>query len=204
MATQFKACAVEGCNRKVRGTREWCHKHDRRWKRHGDPLGGRAFDGDAMAWAMNVAANHSGDDCLIWPFGRDTNGYGKIWVDGKGVRAHRFVCEVVHGSAPTPQHQAAHSCGKGHEGCCGANHISWKTEVENAADKMAHGTALLGEKNPLAKLSLSDVMEIRRRLSDGEMQTAIASDFGVTKQAIWSIKAGRSWSLRNFHGEHRR
>jgi len=33
-------CSIEGCERLVK-TRGWCGAHYKRWKRHGDPLGGR-------------------------------------------------------------------------------------------------------------------------------------------------------------------
>lgn len=36
-------CSVEGCER-TREKREWCSMHYKRWRLHGDPEGGRAYD----------------------------------------------------------------------------------------------------------------------------------------------------------------
>jgi hypothetical protein len=38
----MRTCAIEGCDRPVRG-HGWCHMHYQRWRRHGDPL--TVFDG---------------------------------------------------------------------------------------------------------------------------------------------------------------
>jgi hypothetical protein len=40
--TTKRVCSVEGCGDKAKA-RGWCAKHYRRWKMHGEPLGGGAF-----------------------------------------------------------------------------------------------------------------------------------------------------------------
>jgi hypothetical protein len=59
---------------------------------------------------------------------------------GDTLYAHRLMCQLAHGDPPTPDHIAAHSCGRGHEGCVNPNHLSWKTYSENELDKRVHGT----------------------------------------------------------------
>jgi hypothetical protein len=95
---------------------------------------------------MEIAIHHKGEECLPWPFSEAAAGYGRIVVDGKHTLAHRHVCTLVHGEPPTPKHEAAHSCGKGHEACVSGDHLSWKTHADNQADRLIHGTSNRGKK----------------------------------------------------------
>lgn len=47
---------------------------------------------------------------------------------------------------------------------------------------------------PRHKLSVSDVRQIRKRLTNGETQYAIADSFGVSRTAIAHIAQGSTWS----------
>lgn len=132
------------------------------------------------------------DDCVVWPFWRDRKGYGLIEVGGRKFRAHRIACVKAHGQPPTPKHQAAHSCGKGHLGCINWRHLAWKSPAENAADKLVHGTDSRGEKAGTAKLTEADVLEIRR-LRGVETQTALARMFGVDRSNIGLIQRRKNW-----------
>jgi len=53
--------------------------------------------------------------------------------------------------------------------------------------------ALKGEDNPAVKLKESDVLEIRRLLSDGVSGRRIACMFGVSKRTIDRIKTRETW-----------
>lgn len=132
-------CKLDGCG-KPSFSLGWCSSHYGRNRTHGDPLAGKASDGEPLRYFLEVVLPYEGKNCLTWPYGRDSNGYGGLWVDGVSHRAHRLACERVHGPAPRPDLEAAHSCGKGHEGCCNPNHLSWKTRAENENDKYVHGT----------------------------------------------------------------
>jgi len=76
--------------------------------------------------------------------------------------------------------------------------LRWGTRLENAADKIKHGTQarLPGEKNPASKLTGEQVDEIRRRRKAGETLTSIAKDFGIIFQQVSLIALGKSWSHR--------
>lgn len=52
-----------------------------------------------------------------------------------------------------------------------------------------------GSKNPTAKLTESDVLQIKQLLSEGELtQTAIAEMFNVSRVTITEINTGKRWS----------
>lgn len=71
-------------------------------------------------------------------------------------------------------------------------HLTWKTPVENSADKIAHGTLVVGEAHHQAKLSEATVREIRA-LSGTMLQREIAAKFGVTLTCVNKVLTGRAW-----------
>lgn len=137
-------------------------------------------------WRKVLTMQRDTDDCILYnEFGK--KGYPRVSYRGKNYFASNFVCRKVHGEPPSPKHHAAHSCGRGVDGCINANHLSWKLPVDNTADRLDHGT--YGR-----SLTKSEVMQIKRRLLDGDKQAAIARDFGVSRPMICKIATGRSWS----------
>lgn len=50
-----------------------------------------------------------------------------------------------------------------------------------------------GARNPKAKLTPADVMEIRRRFSLGELSVGVAKEFGISQSTAKRIKSGRLW-----------
>lgn len=190
----IKQCSIDGCG-KPRYVRGWCNAHYLRWRRYGDPLAVRKIpNGEATRWLNEVAFSHADPGpCLIWPYARSDSGYGKVWIDDRLEVVSRIVCGHRHGPAPTPRHEAAHSCGKGHEGCCNPWHLDWKTSKQNHADKLLHDTHQRGSRHGQAKLTESDVHEIRRLIAAGMGKTAIGKQFGVTHSVICHIETGVAW-----------
>jgi len=184
-------CCIPECDRPTQAL-GWCSAHYRRWKKHGDPLDGRTPPGVPERFLIDVVLRHAGADCLQWPYARTGSGYGNLMRDGRFAVVSRLVCEVVHGSPPSSEHQAAHSCGKGHEGCVAPQHLSWKMPIDNAADKDMHGTASVGEKNGQARLSEEDVAKIVE-LKGSASQGAIAERFGVSASLVGRILRGQAW-----------
>lgn len=185
-----RLCSIEGCG-KIAGTRGWCEAHYRRWRRHGDPLGGHASRGDLGKFFNEVVLPYDGEECLYWPYSGN-RGYGTIVIDGRHCYVHRLVCEAANGEPPTPDHEAAHSCGNGHLGCCAKRHLSWKTHAENAADMHIHGTVLKGDGHPVSKLTEAQAREIVA-LKGKVSQSKLAKRFGVCPSNIGSIQNGRTW-----------
>lgn len=187
-------CSIADCNRVARH-RGWCEPHYKRWCIHGDPLGGgpdRRTRGAARKFIENVVLHYEGDDCLIWPYAT-IRGYGTFHADGKKQIVSRYVCERSKGSPPTPEHQAAHSCGNGNGGCVNQHHLSWKTQSGNQADRIIHGTSNRGERHGRAKLTEHQVREIRT-IGGSLPSDAIAAQFGVSERHIRAILARRTWT----------
>lgn len=154
--------------------------------------------GKAYQWILSHVDYPHADHCLTWPLST-LRGYGRLGHLGKGLYAHSMMCELVHGERPSPRHQAAHSCGKGNEGCVNPRHLSWKTQSENELDKFEHGTAHQLPGRPRTKLTLDDVAEIRR-LAPTTTHEDLAARFSVGRSTIGAILTGRSWNTdRNKH-----
>jgi hypothetical protein len=100
---------------------------------------------------------------------------------------------MAHGPAPSPDHDAAHNCGKGSEGCFGVRCIEWKTKSNNGADRWVHGTMPCGERQWRSKLTAEDVLEIRR-LRGKETQAALAVRFGISRPHVSGLQCGHAWS----------
>lgn len=134
---------------------------------------------------------YQGTDCLIWPFRRTKRGYAIVHLDGRDTTASRRMCILAHGEPPKPHYQAAHSCGNGHLGCVAPNHLQWKTPIENATDKIGHGTHLEGEQLPYAKLDSRTAKDI---YDDARPQKEIALAYDVSRATVCLIKQGKIWS----------
>lgn len=194
---EYGLCSVDGCTNsadpKKGGSRGWCSKHYDRWHHHGDPTALLKTPGGELAKWLIEHSQHSTDDCLIWPFGKGPKGYASYAVVG-GVKdyAHRHMCALAHGPAPSPKHEVAHNCGKGLDGCVNPRHLRWDTHISNMADRLIHGTHGRGERCSLAKLTESDVREIRL-LAPTMLQREIAAKFGVHRATVGAILSGKSW-----------
>src|ERR1700761_2299060 len=142
---------------------------------------------------MEAHAAYQHDWCLLWPFASKLHGYGQFSHLGKRYYAHRFMCELRHGPAPSEKHEAAHSCGRGHDGCVNPNHLSWKTKSGNQLDCRQHGTQAKTRAGRMGLLSFAKAAEIRS-LQGIKLQREIAEQYGVSESAISDVWLGRTWS----------
>ncbi len=127
-------------------------------------------------------------------FSTNKDGYQKVQLTHNGqpqsFAVHALVLSVFVGPCPDGL-QCRHL-----DGNPSNNHVSnlaWGTRVENAQDTVLHGTAIVGEKSPNAKLTDSDVLEIRSMRSRGCTLNEIAWDFEVSINTVISIVKRRSW-----------
>lgn len=184
-------CSADGCNRPslLRG---FCSAHYTRLRVHGDiETGGplKNLYGAAKSF-METASTHVGDDCLVWPFPDNGNGYPQGWYNGRKISAHRMVCILAHGEPPGQRMQAAHSCGN--RMCVNPRHLRWATAKENIADKRVHGTQRCGAQSWNAKLTDEAVRQIRQMAgttSCGE----IGKKYGVSASTIQEVVARKTW-----------
>jgi hypothetical protein len=119
------------CGNPVWG-RGLCSLHWKRWRRHGDPTKTvHAPSGTPLAF-LERALTYKSNDCLPWPYGQQTNGYGAV----TGRTASSMICEMAHGPAPEGQPEAMHSCHN--KICVNPNHLTWANHAENMASGNKH------------------------------------------------------------------
>lgn len=144
--------------------------------------------GKGIDW-IRAHVGYQGDECLIWPYSRDWQGYGNFGYMGKMYRVSRFMCEEAKGAPPADKPFALHTCGNGHQACSNPNHLYWGTAGDNQQDTIVHGTA----KRPggrRQKLSDAQVEEIRALAASGMKQYQIAGRYGVRRESIGQILRG--------------
>lgn len=188
-------CSVAGCGNTKRITAGLCSLHYQRLRRNGDPLKTKIKAtprGEVQAFFAQTVLTWATDECLPWPYTTPGDGRGYMRHQGRWGIVSRFACEEAHGPPPTPEHEAAHSCGNASAGCVSPRHLRWATRAENEADKVGHGTSQHGERNAQAKLSGAEVAEIRA-LKGSASQSQIAARFGITQSAVSMIQRGLRW-----------
>ncbi len=120
--------------------------------------------------------------------------YGKFYLNGKKVLAHRVAWELTYGEIPDGL-CVLHKCDRGI--CCNPKHHFLGTRVDNAADRDAKGRGNGGGKPGMgcghAKLTDSDVKEIRLLASQGMSQSTIARKFDITQGNVSCIVLRKSW-----------
>lgn len=175
-------CSIQNCC-KPRSIRGWCNVHYKRWLSHGDPLAGRTPNGEMFSF-LETAFVFQSDDCLLWPYGKNEKGYGRLHIGGKLRRAHRVVCETVHGAPPTETHEAAHGCGV--RSCVNPRHLRWARPVENQSDVTRHGTRT---QTRLTEGQVRDIIAAYGVVSGPQL----AKQFGVSQTTISDIHRQKTW-----------
>jgi hypothetical protein len=127
--------------------------------------------------------------------GLDKDGYRKLILCNAGkkwyVRLHDLILRVFRGDPPAG-HIGAHE--NGDKADNSIDNLAWKTQKENIADKVRHGTAQRGDKASRRILSEMDVREIRRKWSNREAtQTQMAEEHGVSTATINAAIRRRNW-----------
>jgi len=189
-ADRVPSCSVDRCKMPRKGMSEFCSNHLYRFKKHGNPLSGRTPPGEPLEYFKNVALNYEGDDCLLWPYARNSAGYAHVSVDGKNKLVHRLACIAEYGYPTDEDQQAAHSCGNGNIGCCNKKHVRWATPKENGEDTVLHGRSQRGEKHYASKLTVDAVVHIR---SSGMTNIELAQLYGVERTNIVAVRKMKSW-----------
>lgn len=128
---------------------------------------------------------------------RTARGYLIVCLRKEGKQltqyVHRLVAVAFLGQPPEG-YVVCHGP-KGQQ-CNKVTNLSWGTMKKNhGPDKLRDGTDGRGEKHPKAKLNEMQVRVIRRLIESKTMTSReIGEIFGVSRQTVNCIKAGRNWS----------
>lgn len=106
------------------------------------------------------------------------------------VGIHRLICMAFHGPCPDGM-QAAHINGDRMDNR--PENLIWATPSENCKHRAGHGTTIMGELSPNAKLTNEHVLAARDLSSAGWSPQRIADIFGVRGSTIARILRGTGW-----------
>lgn len=142
---------------------------------------------------IREALAYEGPHCQLWPYAVNSAGYGHLSVDGEDVLAHRLICKLVNGPAPTDKSEASHSCGNGHRGCIHPGHVEWKSRKGNAGDMIEHGRSQRGEKHYQARLTEEKVRFIRANAGTSTVPQ-LAETLGVSRGVVHHVLKKNTWA----------
>jgi len=166
-------------------------------------------------------AKKTAQECWTWEGKLGVKGYGIFRVGKKLLRPNRVAYFLATGIDPKDK-CVCHTCDS--PSCCNSDHHFLGTQAENQEDKvkkgrqakgatsgprnhperMARGDAngqrlhpektARGEKNGFAKLTDTQVLEIRAKHATlGRTGSALAKEYGMTKTSISRILRRKSW-----------
>jgi len=115
-------------------------------------------------------------------------------MEGRNWTAHRIAWTLKNGPIPDGLY-VLHQCDN--RACANPNHLFLGTNGDNQRDAAkkgkSRGKIMVGENNPAAKLSETDVREIRRLAALGVKRKILAAKWSISYSQISSILIGQTW-----------
>ncbi len=137
------------------------------------------------------------DDCWLWTAGKSHNGYGMFFMlqDGRKTmqRAHRIAYQHCFGNVPDGM-LVRHSCDN--PACVNPDHLLLGKASDNSCDMVKRGRSQKGESHSQAKLTESDIREIRcmHHIAVEIPSRQVAAMYGVSPRTIRDVRSRRSWA----------
>lgn len=136
-------------------------------------------------WARTKKNSGPSGDCWEWTGPVYANGYGCAALRGRTSHAQRIAWELTTGTSPGALY-VCHKCDN--RRCVNPAHLFLGTHADNMKDCVSKGRM-----RPPAKLTESQVREIRRLHAEGMTPATLSSMYPVKAWAINSIVSRRSW-----------
>lgn len=148
--------------------------------------------------------------CHEWIAAKNKNGYGLTAYKGKSIQAHRLAWTIKFGEIPSGMF-VCHKCDN--PSCCNPDHLFIGSAYDNCQDMISKGRAFYQKQSVIrgfentkrsrtnpdgssnSKLKIKDVIQIKKRLLEGEPHSSIAKSYAVSKSTITSINTGNRWSF---------
>lgn len=127
--------------------------------------------------------------CWMWMAAKHPFGHGYFGVGRKLWRAHRYAWTLFHGQIPDGE-CVLHRCDV--PSCVNPSHLFLGSRKDNRIDCVLKGRHAKGQRNR-AVLNAAQVVEVRKRHSQGERQTEIAKSLGVSKHVVFDA-IHRRWA----------
>ena len=124
--------------------------------------------------------------------------YLRVGLHTKGIRSHHYVHRIVLrafvGGRPTPKHECNHIDSDPSNN--NLDNLEWVTRPENLRHAYRAGTMrpTRGELDGRARLTESQVLEIRARHSNGESMSELTRAYGVSYSCIKKVVRRIRWT----------
>ena len=145
---------------------------------------------DAQRFWSHVDKSNGPQSCWIWT-GRKNHGYGVLSFGKANVRAHRISAMIAGLPVGGPVNLVCHKCEN--RACVNPAHLFIGTAKDNTWDAMNKGRLCAGERHPNARLSESDVREIRSLPIEKLNCAELSKRFGVSRSTIGRAISGAHW-----------
>lgn len=151
---------------------------------------------------VNSEHEWGGTPCVDWTASKGWNGYGKFYLKGSYIGAHRVVFELTNGEIPDGLH-VLHQCDRPE--CVNPEHLFLGTHADNMRDKESKGRGghrpQRGEKNGSAILQEENARLIKRFLERhpakmggaGGQLLFLSRWLDVSIHIIRGISRGETW-----------
>jgi hypothetical protein len=148
-------------------------------------------------WLLVARVSNYGDeeDGACWPctLSKNKYGYSSVRIGPTSVLAHRAMYWLANGPFDLSLH-VCHSCDN--PSCCNPMHLFLGTHQENMEDmkrKARRKGIGTGESNGRARLTTSDVEQIRAKRDAGQLLKQLSHAYGVGMSTVSRVCKGENW-----------
>lgn len=122
-------------------------------------------------------------------------GYPRIGltINGKHQKFELHIIVLITFVGPKPFAKAVARHFDGNPLNNDVSNLTWATHQENMNDMVRHGTSGVGERNAMAKLTVQDVISIRRDYAELRSLTKVAEKYGIAFQTVSNIVNRKTW-----------
>ena len=145
-----------------------------------------AQDSIAIERLMRRARRDETTGCLLWTGGKYAkSAYGAIVYQKRTWRAHRLAWVAHKGEIPDGLY-VCHACDNPQ--CIAIEHLFLGTPKDNMTDMRIKGRGRFR-----ARLSVEQVLRVKRMLQQGRTMADVARETGVSYASVAGIRRGKNW-----------
>ena len=167
--------------------------HHTRIYRHGSPhIRLKKSQPRSIEETMEIyVPNRNANECWEYQGHRDKRGYGRMYLNCKQGFAHRYIYQHFKGDLK-PGQLLRHTCDN--PPCVNPDHLIPGNDADNMRDMVERGRQAKGSRHRAAKVTESQVMEMRRQYARGNVtMQQLATRYGLTLTPVSQLIRGVTW-----------